>query len=77
MTSSDALILIAEIRKGKKLSPRDTSIVNLCEAFIQRGRPLSRAQSWALQNIYRRSQGAGERLYSRVETLKKKGSWEI
>jgi hypothetical protein len=74
MQSRDALDLVAYIRQGK--TPKDrVSFVESIEKWARSGKKLTPKQSYVLQDIYRRSQGHGERLYSRVETIKK-GKYE-
>ena len=62
MIASDALILIAEIEKGK--------VPKGCNSFLggifqlaKSGKSLSSKQGWRLQEIYRRSQGGESTVY--------------
>jgi hypothetical protein len=70
MTTHDAACLLAEIRKTMdgnfKLSEKDASVCKNIVARMKRRQPLSDAQAWALLELYRRSQGHYNRLYSRI-----------
>lgn len=56
MTSKDALILIDEIKKSKKLPKWDGDFVASISIQAKQGRKLSLLQSNKLQEVYRRSQ---------------------
>lgn len=75
MQSSEALILVQYIRQGR-ISKDRISFVESIERWARSGKKLTPKQSYVLQDIYRRSQGHNERLYSRVETIKK-GKYEV
>ena len=65
MLASDALILIAEIRKGK-ISKENEVFVNSIQRYAEQGRTLSQKQGWRLNAIYLWSQGHGAKLWSKV-----------
>lgn len=61
MTPSDIHILINAIHDtGKKLSPREQSIINNIVLRLQYRRPISEKQAWAIQAIYRKLSGGGQ-----------------
>jgi hypothetical protein len=70
MTCHDASVLLIEIKKAMdqkfKPTPKDMGVMEGIVDRIKQHRPISEKQGWALQEIYRRSQGHGQKLYSRV-----------
>lgn len=70
MEHKDAAILLIEVHKnqcvGFKLTTKDQSVINNIVLRLQDRRLISNKQSWALQEIYRRSTGHGKKIYSRI-----------
>lgn len=70
MLHKDVAILLLEIHKamdtGFKLTEKDKSVINNIVIRMKISRPLSGPQGWALQAIYRRSQGDGKKVYREV-----------
>lgn len=70
MIHHDAAILLIEIKKamnnGFKATPKDVSVMQNIVARMKYKQGLSEKQSWALQEIYRRSQGHNKKLYTKV-----------
>lgn len=67
MTHHDAGCLMLEIKKsmdaGFKLTDKDKSVIYNIVIRMKSQRPLSAPQGWALQAIYRRSQGSDKPVY--------------
>jgi len=70
MTAHDASCLLIEIKKsmniGFKLTEKDKSVINNIVIRMKISRPLSGPQGYALQAIYRRSQGDGKKVYREI-----------
>jgi len=70
MIPKDALYLISAINtnvnEGFVATSKDLSVINNIIIRIRNGKLISEKQSWALQEIYRRSTGHCKKLYSRI-----------
>ena len=64
MTHHDCSVLMIAIHESSyKLTPKDTSVLQNIVYRMKHNLKLSDKQSWAVQELYRRAQGTGKRVF--------------